>query len=162
MESFTYQYYYNSSIILINDFTFIISKLIVSNINILCFNLFSQVYKAFSLTNYGFTLFSDRNRKNEIKSSRSVYLSSLNLKHGDKIYLCPLDPDNIWAIPGPSNVDSTNGSRSSSVVSTPGSSTSLPLNGKKSSGSTSQVEEDEVDKQLWKLDGKIKRLKDKK
>lgn len=122
-----------------------------------------QVHKVFSLTNYGFTLFNDRTRKNEIKSSRSVYLSSLNLKHGDKIYLCPLDPDNIWAIPGPSNVDSANGSRSSSVVSTPGSSsTSLPLNGKKSSGSTSQVEEDEVDKQLWKLDGKIKRLKDKK
>lgn len=123
-----------------------------------------QVYKAFSLTNYGFTLFNDRTRKNKIKSSRSVQLSSLNLKHGDKIYMCPLDPDNIWAIPGPSNADSANGSgsRSSSVVSTPGSSTSLPLNGKKSSGSTSQVEEDEVDKQLWKLDGKIKRLTDKK
>lgn len=122
-----------------------------------------QVHKVFSLTNYGFTLFNDRTRKNEIKSSRSVHLSSLNLKHGDKIYLCPLDPDNIWAIPGPSNADSANGSRSSSVVSTPGSSsTSLPSNGKKSSGSTSQIEEDEVDKQLWKLDGKIKRLKDKK
>lgn len=120
------------------------------------------MYNVFSLTNYGFTLFSDRHRKNEIKSSRSVYLSSLNLKHGDKIYLCPLDPDNIWAIPGPSNADSANGSRSSSVVSTPGSTTSLPSNGKKSSGSTSQVEEDEVDKLLWKLDGKIKRLKDKK
>ncbi|XP_025206801.1 nuclear protein localization protein 4 homolog [Melanaphis sacchari] len=126
------------------------------------YNLFEKVYNAFSLTNYGFTLFNDRNRKNEIKSSKSVYLSSLNLKHGDKIYLCPLDPDNIWAIPGPSNADSVNGSRSSSVVSTPGSSTSLPSNGKKSSGSTSQIEEDEVDKLLWKLDGKIKRLKDKK
>lgn len=121
-----------------------------------------QIHNVFSLPNYGFTLFNDRNRKNEIKSSKSVYLSALNLKHGDKIYLCPLDPDNIWAIPGPSNADSANGSRSSSVVSTPGSSTSLPLNGKKSSGSASQVEEDEVDKQLWKLDGKIKRLKDKK
>lgn len=124
--------------------------------------LFLQVHNIFSLNNYGFTLFNDRNRKNEIKSSRSVYLSSLNLSHGDKIYLCPLDPNNIWAIPGPSNAESTNGSRSSSVVSTPGSSTSLPLNGKKSSGSTSQIEEDEVDKQLWKLDGKIKRVKDKK
>jgi len=120
------------------------------------------VYNVFSLTNYGFTLFNDRNRKHEIKSSRSVYLSSLNLKHGDKIYLCPLDPNNIWAIPGPSNINSANGSHSSSVVSTPGSTTSLPSNEKKSSGSTSQVEEDEVDKQLWKLDGKIKRLKDKK
>jgi len=89
-------------------------------------------------------------------------LNSLNLKHGDKIYLCPFDPDNIWAIPGPSNAEAANGSHSSSVVSTPGSSVSLQLNGKKSSGSTSQVEEDEVDKQLWKLDGKIKRLKDKK
>lgn len=117
----------------------------------------------FSLTNYGFTLFVDRTRKNEIKSSKSVYLNSFNLKHGDKIYLCPLDPDNLWAIPGPSNANSSNGSQSSSVVSTPGSSgTSLPLNGKKISGSTSQVEEDEIDKQLWKLDGKIKRLKDKK
>lgn len=125
-------------------------------------NILLQVHKVFSLTNYGFTLFNDRARKNEIKSSRSVYLSSLNLKHGDKIYLCPLDPANIWAIPGPSNAESTNGSYSSSVVSTPGSSTSLPLNGKKSLGSTSQVEEDEVDKQLWKLDGKIKRVKDKK
>lgn len=121
-----------------------------------------QIYNVFSLTNYGFTLFNDRARKSEIKSSKSVYLSNFNLKHGDKIYLCPLDPDNLWAIPGPSNADSANGSRSSSVVSTPGSSTSLPLNGKKISASTSQVEEDEVDKQLWKLDGKIKRLKDKK
>lgn len=120
-----------------------------------------QVYKAFSLTNYGFTLFNDRARKNEIKSSRSVQLSSFNLKHGDKIYLCPLDPDNIWAIPGPSNANSANGSRSSSVVSTPGSNTSLPINEKNNSGSSNQVE-DEVDKQLWKLDGKIKRLKDKK
>lgn len=121
-----------------------------------------QIHDTFALTNYGFTLFNDRLRKNEIKSSRSAYLSSLNLKHGDKIYLCPLDPDNIWAIPGPSNAESANGSRSSSVVSTPGSSTSLQLNGKKSSVLTNQVEEDEVDKQLWKLDGKIKRLKDKK
>jgi len=124
--------------------------------------LFLQIHKVFSLTNFGFTLFNDRTRKTEIKSSRSVYLSSLNLKHGDKIYLCPLDPDNIWAIPGPSHAESANGSRSSSVVSTPGSSTSMSLNEKKSSGSSSQVEEDEVDKQLWKLDGKIKRLKDKK
>lgn len=121
-----------------------------------------QIRDAFALTNYAFTLFSDRLRKNEIKSSRSVILSGLNLKHGDKIYLCPLDPENIWAIPGPSNAESTNGSHSSSVVSTPGSSTSQQLNEKKSSGSTSQVEEDEIDKQLWKLDGKIKRLKDKK
>lgn len=121
-----------------------------------------QVLKAFSLTSYGFSLFNDRTRKSEIKSSRSVFLNSLNLKHGDIIYMSPLDPDNIWAIPGPSNANSANGSRSSSVVSTPGSSTSLPLNEKKTSGSTSQVEEDEVDKQLWKLDGKIKRLKDKK
>lgn len=121
-----------------------------------------QVHNTFSLTNYGFTLFVDRARKNEIKSSRSVYLSSLNLKHGDKIYLCQLDPDNIWAIPGPSNADSTNGSRSSSVVSTPGSNTSLPSNEKKISGLTNQVDEDEVDKLLWKLDGKIKRFKDKK
>lgn len=121
-----------------------------------------QVHDVFSFSNYGFTLFHDRARKNEIKSSRSVYLNSLNLKHGDKIYLCPLDPDNIWAIPGPSNADSTNGSRSSSVVSTPGSSTSLPLNGKKSSGSTTEIIEDKVDKELWKIGGKIKRLKDKK
>lgn len=121
-----------------------------------------QVHNIFSLTNYGFTLFVDRARKNEIKSSRSIYLSSLNLNHGDKIYLCQLDPDNIWAFPGSSNTDSANGSRSSSVVSTPGSNTSSLLNGKKSSGLTNQVDEDEVDKMLWKLDGKIKRLKDKK
>lgn len=119
-----------------------------------------QVYKAFSLTHNGFTLLlNSRTAKNKIKSSRSVQLTSLNLKHGDTIYLYPVDAESPFPIPGPSNANSANGSRSSSVVSTPGSNTSS--NEKKNSGSNSQIE-DEVDKQLWKLDGKIKRLKDKK
>lgn len=122
------------------------------------------MFHVLSLPHYGFSLYTDQLRLHEIFSSKKENLRTLKLKHGDKIYFLPRDCNNLWEIPSQfyQDVDYTHGSDSLSVVSEPEFIPSLPLNGKKSSGSTNQVEEDEVDKQLWKLDGKIKRLKDKK
>lgn len=48
--------------------------------------LYEIVYKSLSLTDYGFSLFEDRNCLKEIRSTRSSSLSVENLNHGDILY----------------------------------------------------------------------------
>lgn len=49
-------------------------------------DLYDIAYKAMNLLDYGFSLFSDRGCSKEIRSTRSVTLSSSKLNHGDLIY----------------------------------------------------------------------------
>lgn len=49
-------------------------------------DLYDIAYKAMNLLDYGFSLFSDRGCSKEIRSTRSVTLSSSKLSHGDLIY----------------------------------------------------------------------------
>lgn len=49
-------------------------------------DLYDIAYKTLNLLDYGFSLFSDRGCSKELRSSRSVSLSSSKLTHGDVIY----------------------------------------------------------------------------
>jgi hypothetical protein len=48
-------------------------------------DLYEMVYKSLELIDYGFSLFSDRSCKDELRSSRSLSIES-KLKHGDVLY----------------------------------------------------------------------------
>uniref|UniRef100_A0A1B6CST9 Nuclear protein localization protein 4 homolog n=2 Tax=Clastoptera arizonana TaxID=38151 RepID=A0A1B6CST9_9HEMI len=125
-------------------------------------SLYEKVHDAFSLSGYMFTLFKERNNKDEIISSRSKTISSYGLCHGDMVYLSPLNGAVLWEEPQPGT--------SSSIYAVPSTSkiqNENETNGGFSSTSSStkqntSVVEDEVDQILWKLDGKVKRNRDQK
>lgn len=48
-------------------------------------DLYEVVYKSLELIDYGFSLFSDRTCKNELRSTRSLTVDS-KFKHGDILY----------------------------------------------------------------------------
>jgi hypothetical protein len=48
--------------------------------------LYDVAYKTLNLSDYGFSLFSDRGCAKELRSSRSDTLASTKLNHGDVIY----------------------------------------------------------------------------
>ncbi|XP_022916335.1 nuclear protein localization protein 4 homolog isoform X2 [Onthophagus taurus] len=119
----------------------------VSSSSLTC-QLYEQVYQSFGLNSYDFALYKERNRKDEIISSKSKTVRSLGVKHGDMIYLTPIpagEPDAYDRAPSSSGF---------SVVSRP-SSGNLTQN-----RSNSNIQEDDVDVQLSKLDGKIERKRD--
>lgn len=66
---------------------------------------FEIVKDAFDLSNFNFALFRGPNKQGEIASSRSRTLGSYHIKHGDMVYLHPLE--NSWVSSG--NDDSVAG-----------------------------------------------------
>ncbi|EEB11784.1 nuclear protein localization, putative [Pediculus humanus corporis] len=113
-------------------------------------SLYDKVHDVFNLTGYRFILYKEKGQKEELVSSRNKTLASYGLKHGDMIYMTPVNEALIWSSK-PETV--------SDKISLPGTSGSITSKGKLSS---SQVIEDEVDVILSKLDGKIQRKKDEK
>lgn len=119
--------------------------------------LFEKVHDAFELPGFQFALFRSRNSKDELISSRSKTVASYGLRHGDMLYLSPLNGALLWENPKPGtskDVDSGSPAPKNSVIE------ALP--GSSSPSTSRQVEEDEVDQILWKQDGKIKRKRDEK
>ncbi|KZC07238.1 Nuclear protein localization protein 4 like protein, partial [Dufourea novaeangliae] len=112
--------------------------------------LFEKVFDTFELNSFGFGLYRQRNHKDEIISSPSRTVSGVGLSHGDMLYLAPLNGTQIWSIPSTS---------SASVNKPQAGPTNRNNNGSKS---VPNIVEDEVDEQLWKLDGKIQRRRDEK
>lgn len=53
--------------------------------------LFERVYETLHLNTFGFSLHKDRARKDEIVSSKSRQLREYGLKHGDMLYLSPVN-----------------------------------------------------------------------
>lgn len=53
--------------------------------------LFERIYETLHLSSYGFTLHKDRQRKDEITSSKSRRLIDYGLKHGDMLFLSPVN-----------------------------------------------------------------------
>ncbi|KAJ6634631.1 Nuclear protein localization protein 4 like [Pseudolycoriella hygida] len=105
--------------------------------------LYETIFQALNYADYGFGVFLERSHSKELPSSRIKSLSDLNIKHGDMVYL--------KTIPGSS------ASTSSSTATAP--LTPLPpMTSSLSSGNLSG--EDEVDVQLAKIDGTIKRNRD--
>lgn len=100
-------------------------------------DLFEKVYETFGLSSFNFALFKERNKTEEIVSSRSNNLKHYGLRHGDMLYLHPLNGTTLLPV---------SDSHSSSTTSV--------------SNSVSFVSEHEVDVYLQKQDGKIPREQD--
>ena len=121
------------------------------------------MYADFDLASYAFCLFKNRGQRDEIRSSGSKTLRSIGLKHGDMIYLEPLNGETIF--------DQSVGSTFDDIYTKSVPSTSRNSTGNSSSNGPShapmnivfpnnQTVEDEVDQLLWKSDGKVKRQRD--
>lgn len=54
-------------------------------------SLFERVHDSFEMNSFAFGLYRERNQKNEIASSKTKTVSNLGLRHGDMIYLFPLN-----------------------------------------------------------------------
>ncbi|XP_043262002.1 nuclear protein localization protein 4 homolog [Colletes gigas] len=121
------------------------------------FELFEKVFGAFNLNSFGFGLFRQWNHKDELISSRSRTVAEIGLSHGDMLYLAPLNGAQLWSVPSTSSA-STNASQESEP-------TDVATIANRNTNATRfvpNVVEDEVDEQLWKLDGKIQRKRDEK
>jgi nuclear protein localization family protein 4 len=124
-----------------------------------------QVHDIFGLTGYAFALYRKHGYKDELISSRSKTVCSYGLSHGDMLYLAPLNGAMLWSqdsspIPSTSSGESqTNSTPTGELVD----STELALGQTQSSLRQSiALQEDEVDLQLQKLDGKVQRKQDEK
>lgn len=64
--------------------------------------LYERVYEALSLNSFAFALYKDRQRKEEITSSKSGRLRDFGLQHGDMLYLSPTNGAVLFEQPGAS------------------------------------------------------------
>nr|CAG4640847.1 EOG090X05T8 [Eulimnadia texana] len=110
--------------------------------------LFEKIHDEFSLDNYMFQLYRQRNKAQEIVSSRSKTVQQLGLSHGDMIYA--VFPGKLQT--GDVEMTQNGVSVTVPVSTTVSDSSRIPVK--------SNVEEDEVDRILQKLDGKIQRKPD--
>lgn len=129
----------------------------------------------FSLDTFQFSLYKSGARKNEIISTKSETLDSLNVKHGDILYLEPAEGASLFDSPTDgANSESSDvymptlsgaSTRASSLkdspIQTPTESNEI-WNFSSINFPNNDVVEDEVDQQLWKLHGKIQRGRDSK
>ncbi|KOB73058.1 Uncharacterized protein OBRU01_11317 [Operophtera brumata] len=107
--------------------------------------LFERVHAALALSSFAFALHKDRQRREEVVSSKSRTLRDYGLKHGDLLFLSP-------------------------VSNTPLSDPTMPGTSKGSAASTPQAaqptpdapQEDDVDLELSKMSGNIERQRDEK
>lgn len=121
--------------------------------------LFENVHAAFGLNTFAFALYRERNHKDEIRSSRSRTVNTVGLKHGDMLYLAPVNGTVLFPQPQPSTSSAhTNNTPSGEPISDSSTSTvslrAIPR------CSAANIQEDEVDTQLWKFDGKIQKKRD--
>ncbi|CAG0887577.1 unnamed protein product [Darwinula stevensoni] len=93
--------------------------------------LYEKVHASFNMPSFMFSLYKNKKRTGEIYSSNSQKIHSCNLKHGDMIFVNPVN--------GKKKDLSSSHRRSPSTV---------------------NVVEDEVDRLLWEQDGKIQRDRD--
>lgn len=120
--------------------------------------LFETIHDAFELNSFAFALYKQRNKKDEIASSKSKTLRNLGLRHGDMVYLSPLNGSVLFNnTPSGEPVTDPGPSTSSTRSSVPSATTNKPLATAKSS-----VKEDEVDQELSKMEGRIERKRDEK
>ncbi|XP_013172472.1 PREDICTED: nuclear protein localization protein 4 homolog [Papilio xuthus] len=113
--------------------------------------LYERVYEILRLNTYGFSLYRDRQRKEEIISSKSHQLREYGLQHGDMLYLNPVNGAVLFDQPSTSAED--NNKPSGEPVGAGPSASSAPV-------TVLKPEEDEVDLELYKLSGAIQRERD--
>lgn len=112
-------------------------------------DLFEAIHSTFELKDFGFAVYKERNWSQELVSSRSKTVSQSGLKHGDMVFMKFV-----------SGASGSSGSSSSSLAMA-GSSQSSAVASSSTAGKSGVVE-DEVDQQLYKVDGRIERGRDNK
>uniref|UniRef100_A0A1B0GH88 Putative nuclear pore complex rnpl4 component sc npl4 n=1 Tax=Lutzomyia longipalpis TaxID=7200 RepID=A0A1B0GH88_LUTLO len=120
-------------------------------------SLYETVFAAFELTNYDFSLFKERGYKQELTSSRSQKLTDCQLKHGDMVFMKILSEN--FASSSSKDTPGSSGSFNNSFSVTRSSSTNT-VNSDASVKVNGSVKEDDVDLQLYKIDGWIQRSRD--
>lgn len=65
--------------------------------------LFERVYETLHLNTFGFALYKDRSRKEEIVSSKSRQLQDYGLQHGDMIFLTSVNGTVLFDQPSTSS-----------------------------------------------------------
>ncbi|BET02731.1 Nuclear protein localization [Nesidiocoris tenuis] len=125
-------------------------------------SVYEKVFAEFSLPSFNFSLFRHRNGSSPVESLKSETVASIGLKHGDILYLQPVDGATLF--PQAATAHSTPGtSGSSTSQSTPSSGDpgfEPPAGTNNSRGASTSFVEDEVDKILSATEGKIMRKKD--
>uniref|UniRef100_A0A6P7FF04 Nuclear protein localization protein 4 homolog n=1 Tax=Diabrotica virgifera virgifera TaxID=50390 RepID=A0A6P7FF04_DIAVI len=119
--------------------------------------LFETVHDAFELNSFAFALYKEKNKKSEIPSSKSKTVLSLGLRHGDMIYLAPVNGAVLFSNNSPSGEPVDDATPSTSAM--PSTSATSYSKNRIRSGSAN-IKEDEVDLQLMKIDGKVQRNRD--
>ncbi|XP_052749600.1 nuclear protein localization protein 4 homolog isoform X2 [Galleria mellonella] len=117
--------------------------------------LFERVYDSLRLTTYGFTLHKDRQRKEEITSSKSRQLRDYSLQHGDMLYLSPVNGAVLFDQPSTSQdtiIKAFEEPSEAGPSTAPTPAAPRQVN----------IEEDEVDLLLYKCPGTIQRQRDEK
>lgn len=140
-------------------------------------DLYEQIHSAFQLDGYGFAVYRERNYTKELASSRSQTIDDLNLKHGDMIYLKNVLPSSSSVMCIEVGIDANNNIhdffllllQSTVAAFQPQPSTSQGLTSVHSApmknpitqkSSTPELQEDEVDLALAKIDGRLQRNRD--
>lgn len=66
--------------------------------------LFEAVHSTFDLSSFAFAIYRERNNKDEVHSSKSRSIKSVGLKHGDMLYLKPLNGTVLFPQPSTSAI----------------------------------------------------------
>lgn len=121
--------------------------------------LYEKVFEAFGLTGFTFSLYLNRNSRDELISSKTQKLSNYNIKHGDIVYMSPHEGAKVFP-----PLDQPGTSGSSTSQSTPSGDMGMDVQESTSNfnSQTLSVVEDEVDQMLWSMDGKVQRKRDEK
>lgn len=81
-------------------------------------SLYEKVHDVFNLTGYKFGLYKERGQKGELVSSRSRTLTTCGLRHGDMIYMSPVNGALLWSNDPGTSSSLPPGEPSQSTVST--------------------------------------------
>lgn len=117
-------------------------------------NFYEKVYETFGLLSLNFALYKQRDKTQEIISSRSKSLFTYGIRHGDILYLWPLNGMSIFPTGEVGEPNNTAVATTSTVATT--SSTLTNANPSR----LLSVVEDDVDVHLQKEDGRIDRPRD--
>ncbi|CAB3239018.1 unnamed protein product [Arctia plantaginis] len=123
--------------------------------------LFERVYESLHLNTFAFVLHKDRQRKEEITSSKSRRLCDYGLQHGDMLYLNPVNGAVLFDQPSTSG-DANNKPFGEPVVAGPSSSNVAAVAVPATVTRPTMPQEDEVDLQLYRMSGSIQRHRDEK
>uniref|UniRef100_A0A2A4JP23 Nuclear protein localization protein 4 homolog n=1 Tax=Heliothis virescens TaxID=7102 RepID=A0A2A4JP23_HELVI len=126
--------------------------------------LFERVHESLRLSTFAFALHKDRQRKDEVTSSKSRRLRDYGLQHGDMLYLSPVNGAVLFDQPSTSGETNDNNKPFGEPVEAgpSTSSTAVALAGQSTAARPLAVEEDEVDLQLYRMSGNIQRQRDEK